>query len=178
MGKGNLVSDPPVGGVASLPLPPFLMFDRVVSIERSGKTGRIEAEYDVVPDAWFFQCHFHGDPVMPGCLGLDALWQLLGFYCAASGAQGSGRALGAKSTEFSGQIRPYDKKVTYKLDVRRFSILKNSGAAIAIADGTVAVDGVSIYEVKDAKVGIFQEIAYRDYPDPTAPNARGGLLER
>ncbi len=178
MGNGTIVDNPPEGGVARLPSPPFLMFDRITKVERNGRSGKIVAEQDIRPDAWYFQCHFIGDPVQPGCLGLDAIWQLLGFYCAASGAQGSGRALGAKEVEFSGQIRPYDKLVTYELDVRRFSVLKDSGAAIAIADGRVLVDGTEIYAVKDAKVGIFRDIAYTDYPNPHSPHARGGLMTR
>lgn len=178
MGNGTIVDNPPEGGVARLPSPPFLMFDRITKVERNGRSGKIVAEQDIRPDAWYFQCHFIGDPVQPGCLGLDAIWQLLGFYCAASGAQGSGRALGAKEVEFSGQIRPYDKLVTYELDVRRFSVLKDSGAAIAIADGRVLVDGTEIYTVKDAKVGIFRDIAYTDYPNPSSPLARGGLMTR
>ncbi len=178
MGNGTIVDNPPEGGVARLPSPPFLMFDRITKVERNGRSGKIVAEQDIRPDAWYFQCHFIGDPVQPGCLCLDAIWQLLGFYCAASGAQGSGRALGAKEVEFSGQIRPYDKLVTYELDVRRFSVLKDSGAAIAIADGRVLVDGTEIYTVKDAKVGIFRDIAYTDYPNPSSPLARGGLMTR
>lgn len=178
MANGTIVENPPEGGVARLPAPPFLMFDRITKVERNGRTGKIVAEQDIKPDAWFFQCHFLGDPVQPGCLGLDAIWQLLGFYCAASGAQGSGRALGAKDVEFSGQIRPYDKLVTYTLDIRRFSVLKDSGAAIAIADGRVSVDGTDIYAIKDAKVGIFRDIAYHDYPNPNSPFARGGLMTR
>lgn len=178
MAKGQLVTDPPEGGIARLPSPPFLMFDRITQVERRGKTGTIVAEQDIKPDAWYFQCHFQDDPVQPGCLGLDAIWQLLGFYCAAAGAAGSGRALGCKDVEFSGQIRPYDQLVRYELDIRRFTILKESGAAIAIANGRVFVDDVQIYAVKDAKVGIFQGIAYNDYPNPTSSYARGGLLER
>ena len=176
--KGVLVEDPPEGGLAQLPAPPFLMFDRVTKIERGERSGKISAEFDILPDAWFFQCHFTNDPVMPGCLGVDALWQLLGFYCVVNGAVGSGRALGAKDTEFAGQIRPYDKVVSYELDIRRFSILKNSGAAVVIGHGSVSVDGEVIYKVKDAKVGVFENIAYSQYPDPSAPNAKGGLLAR
>lgn len=176
MAKGELVINPPAGGLARLPSPPFLMFDRITCIEKAGKTGRIVAELDINVDAWYFQCHFQGDPVQPGCLGVDALWQLLGFYCCNRGAEGSGRALGCKKVEFLGQIRPHDKVVQFELDIRRFSLLKESGTAIAIANGTVAVDGVNVYYVEDAKVGIFKDIAYEDYPNPESPHARGGLM--
>lgn len=177
-GKGNLVEDPPEGGVARLPSPPFLMFDRITEIEKNGRTGRMVAEQDIAPDAWFFQCHFQGDPVQPGCLGLDAVWQLLGFYQNACGAAGSGRALGCRSVEFEGQIRPFDKLVRYDLQVRRFTLLKDSGASIAIANATVSVDGQKIYTIQDAKVGIFKDIAYTDYPNPDSEFARGGLMKR
>ena len=110
LSQGNLVDDPPREFVR-LPAPPLLMMDRVTSIERSGNHGAIVGERDVGVDDWFFQCHFRGDPVQPGCLGLDAVWQLLGLYCALAGGVGSGRALGCKSVEFSGQIRPHDRCV-------------------------------------------------------------------
>lgn len=176
MGRKTLVENAPEGGIPELPLPPFLMFDRITKVERGSRRGRIIAEQDITPDAWFFQCHFAHDPVQPGCLGLDALWQLLGFYCAVNGATGAGRALGAKEIDFFGQIRPYDKVVRYELDVRRFSVLKESGSAVAIANGTVLVDDVAVYTVKDAKVGIFRDIAYHDYPNPASRFARGGIM--
>jgi 3-hydroxyacyl-[acyl-carrier protein] dehydratase / trans-2-decenoyl-[acyl-carrier protein] isomerase len=175
---GRLVEDPPAGGIAKLPAPPFLMIDRITSITRNNRSGKLIAEQDVNFDAWFFQCHFVGDPVQPGCLGVDAVWQLLGFYCAASGAEGTGRALGAKEIEFTGQIRPFNKVIRYELDIRRFSILKEAGSAIAIADGLVFVDGQQIYSVKDAKVGIFKEIEYKDYPNPNSRFAVGGLIQK
>jgi 3-hydroxyacyl-[acyl-carrier protein] dehydratase / trans-2-decenoyl-[acyl-carrier protein] isomerase len=175
---GTLVSDPPAGGLAKLPTPPFLMFDRITEILRESRKGKIVAEQDVKVDAWYFQCHFAGDPVQPGCLGVDALWQLLGFFCAVSGALGSGRALGAGCIEFTGQVRPHDSTVRYELDIRRFTLLKESGAAIAIADGRTYVDDEQIYDVKDAKVGIFKGIAYDDYPNPKSKFARGGLMDR
>jgi 3-hydroxyacyl-[acyl-carrier protein] dehydratase/trans-2-decenoyl-[acyl-carrier protein] isomerase len=109
--QGTLVGDPPADGVPQLPAPPFLMFDRVVEVERRGAQGLIVAEQDVALDAWYFQCHFRGDPVQPGCLGVDAIWQLIGFYAALRGARGAGRALGSKEIEFSGQIRPHNKVV-------------------------------------------------------------------
>ncbi len=177
MANGSLVEDAPEKGIPRLPLPPFLMFDRITTVDRGRRGGRLVAEQDVHVDAWYFQCHFRGDPVQPGCLGLDALWQLLGFYCAINGAQGSGRALGAGEVEFSGQIRPFNKIVRYELDVRRFSILKESGSAVAIAHGSVFVDDELIYSVKDAKVGVFHDIAYTDYPNPDARFARGGIMQ-
>jgi 3-hydroxyacyl-[acyl-carrier protein] dehydratase/trans-2-decenoyl-[acyl-carrier protein] isomerase len=178
LAAGTLVEDPPAAGVAKLPLPPFLMFDRIPLIERNGRTGKIVAEQDVHSDAWYFQCHFRGDPVQPGCLGVDALWQLLGLYCAANGAEGTGRALGCGQIEFSGQIRPFDKLVTYEVDVRRFTNLKDSGSSLAIANGRVSVDGEEIYKCDNLKVGVFKDIAYDDYPNPDSQFARGGLMVR
>ncbi len=174
---GTLVSDPPAEGFPTLPGPPMLMVDRVVEISHRGPQGRIVAEYDVAVDAWFFQCHFRGDPVQPGCLGVDAIWQLIGFYGGVRGARGGGRALGAKEIEFSGQIRPYNAIVRYEIDIRRYTELAGAGAAIAIGTGTVLVDGEPIYVVKDAKVGIFKDIRYTDYPLRSA-NSVGGQLKR
>ena len=173
---GTMVDDPPEEFIR-LPIPPMLMIDRVTEISHDGRRGRIVAERDVRVDEWFFQCHFGGDPVQPGCLGVDAIWQLIGLYCGFRGAQGSGRALGCKEVEFEGQIRPHDQLVRYEIDIRRYTDLKESGAAIAIGTGRVYVDGEHIYTVKDAKVGIFQGIAYPDYPH-RSPNSTGGLLER
>ena len=175
---GNLVKDPPKEGIATLPRPPFLMFDRIIDIERQGRSGTMIAEQDVSVDGWYFQCHFGNDPVQPGCLGVDALWQLLGFYCACNGAKGSGRALGAGAIEFLGQIRPFDKIVRYELTIKRFTFLKETGAAIVIADGKVFVDHVEIYTAEKLKVGVFRDIAYDNYPNPHHRYARGGLLER
>ncbi len=177
-GRGKLVEDPPEGGIAPLPLPPFLMFDRVTKLERGNRSGLIIAEQDIRSDAWFFQCHFANDPVQPGCLGVDAIWQLLGFYCIASGAQGSGRALGTGSIDFQGQIRPYDQTVTYEVSVKRFSMLKESGASLVIGDARVLVDGVPIYTIERARVGVFRGIAYDDYPNHASRHARGGLIAR
>ena len=174
---GRLVEDAPAEFEARLPLPPMLMLDRIVSIERSGARGRIVGERDVRLDDWFFQCHFRGDPVQPGCLGVDAVWQLLGFFCAWSGALGSGRALGCGEIEFSGQIRPHDHVVRYEIAVRRYAALAGTGAAIAIGDATVAVDGVPIYAIKAAKAGVFRDLAYRDYP-LASERSRGGKLTR
>jgi len=160
-----------------LPAPPMLMFDRVTELVREGARGRIVAEQDVRFDDWFFQCHFRGDPVQPGCLGVDAVWQLIGFYCAAAGAHGSGRALGSKEIEFSGQIRPFNTLVRYEVDIRRFSLLKESGSAVAIGSARVLVDGEAVYSIKDAKVGMFLGIAYPDYP-ARSKNSTGGIMDR
>ena len=122
LAQGNLVVDAPAEFIR-LPAPPMLMIDRVVELRRDGARGRIVGEQDIHFDDWFFQCHFRGDPVQPGCLGVDAVWQLVGLYCSAAGAPGSGRALGCKEVEFSGQIRPHDKVVTYRLDVLRLARL-------------------------------------------------------
>lgn len=174
---GRLVDDAPEGFEARLPLPPMLMVDRVVSLERAGARGHVVAERDVRLDDWFFQCHFAGDPVQPGCLGVDAVWQLLGFFCAWSGALGAGRALGCGEIEFSGQIRPHDRVVRYDVAVRRYAALAGAGAALAVGDATVLVDGEPIYAIKGAKAGIFRNLAYDDYPRASA-RSRGGRLER
>ena len=176
-GHGSLVEDPPPGFRARLPVPPMLMVDRIVEIRRDGHRGRVVAEQEVRLDAWFFQCHFLGDPVQPGCLGLDAVWQLVGFFCVWAGGLGAGRALGVGEVEFSGQIRPRDALVRYELDVVRFSRLPASGAAIAIADARVLVDGDPIYTMKRAKSGTFLEIDYPDYPH-ASERSRGGRMER
>jgi 3-hydroxyacyl-[acyl-carrier protein] dehydratase/trans-2-decenoyl-[acyl-carrier protein] isomerase len=172
---GKLVEDPPANGVPRLPAPPFLMFDRVTEISREGRTGRIVAECRVRPEAWYFRCHFDGDPVQPGCLGLDAVWQLVGFFCGTQGAAGSGRALGVESVEFLGQIRPYDQLVRYEVDIRRFRA--SDKASLAVADATVSVDGVTIYTIKGARVGVFPDIAYADFPNPRSRHARGGIVD-
>ncbi len=170
---GNLVEDPPAGFDVRLPAPPFLMMDRILTITAGGRGGRIEAEQDIRPDAWYFQCHFRNDPVQPGCLGVDAIWQLLGFYCAWRGGLGSGRALGCGEIDFGGQIRPYSRLVRYEIDVKRFSRLKESEASIVIGDGTVFVDGEPVYRVAGARTGLFRDIAYRDYPHRSARSAGG-----
>jgi 3-hydroxyacyl-[acyl-carrier protein] dehydratase/trans-2-decenoyl-[acyl-carrier protein] isomerase len=172
---GTLVDDAPEEMTARLPAPPFLMIDRVVEIAREGRRGRVVAERDVRLDDWFFQCHFTNDPVQPGCLGVDAVWQLLGFFCTWSGGLGSGRALGCGEIEFSGQIRPHDAVVRYEIDVKRYQELRGSGSTIAIGDAVVSVDGEPIYELKRAKTGLFRGIGYRHYPNPGA-NARGGRM--
>ena len=174
---GTLFDDAPPGFGARLPTPPMLMLDRVLQIERRGQRGRIVAERDVRVDDWFFQCHFLSDPVQPGCLGVDGIWQLLGFFCAWAGGLGAGRALGCGEVEFFGQIRPYDGCVRYEVDVRRYTELERAGAAMVIGDATLFVDDEPIYTVKKARVGTFQGIAYPDYPNRSA-NARGGKIER
>lgn len=143
-------------GNAQLPLPPMLMFDRITHISEEGGEhgkGEIVAELDVKPDLWFFQCHFKGDPVMPGCLGLDALWQLVGFFLGRTGAPGKGRALGVGEVKFVGQVLPTVKKVTYHLNLKRVIMRR---LVLGIADGVLKADGETIYEAKDLKVGLFK----------------------
>jgi len=143
-------------GNAQLPIPNMLMLDRITHIsEKGGEFGKgeIVAELDIHPDLWFFQCHFPGDPVMPGCLGLDAMWQLVGFFLAWKGNQGRGRALGAGEVKFAGQILPKAKKVTYHIHLKRVIERK---LIMGIADGRVSVDDKEIYFAKDLRVGLFQ----------------------
>lgn len=150
-GKGEMFGK----GNAQLPLPPMLMFDRIVSIkDKGGKFdhGQIIAELDLADDLWFFKCHFEGDPVMPGCLGLDAMWQLLGFYLGWKGGLGKGRALGAGEVKFSGQVLPSSKKITYIIDLKRVIMRK---LVMGIADASMKVDGRLIYQANDLKVGLF-----------------------
>ncbi len=142
-------------GNAQLPLPPMLMFDRITKIaDRGGRhdKGEIVAEMDVKDDLWFFKCHFEGDPVMPGCLGLDALWQLVGFFLGWIGAPGKGRALGVGQVKFSGMVEPGAKIIGYHLNLKRVIMRR---LVMGIADGTMTVDGKTIYEASDLKVGLF-----------------------
>ena len=175
LAHGSLLNDVPAGYNSRLPLPPMLMIDRVDEFSARRARGRIVAERDVRLDDWFFQCHFLGDPVQPGCLGVDGVWQLLGLYCAWRGALGSGRALGCGEVEFAGQIRPHDRVVRYEIEVVRYQALPSSGSAVVIGDATVLVDGEPIYEIKRAKVGVFRDIDYPDYPQ-RSPNSRGGRM--
>ncbi len=142
-------------GNAQLPKPNMLMLDRITHISAEGgefNKGEIVAELDITPDLWFFDCHFPGDPVMPGCLGLDAMWQLVGFFLGWKGNQGKGRALGSGEVKFTGQILPTAKKVTYRITLKRVIERK---LVMGIADGSVEVDGKEIYTAKDLRVGLF-----------------------
>ncbi len=170
---GNMIDDPPADFDARLPAPPFLMIDRIVSLEKNGNRGKIIAEQDIRLDAWYFQCHFSGDPVQPGCLCVDAVWQLIGFYCVWRGALGAGRALGCDQVAFNGQIRPHNHVARYEIDIVRFQGMKNSGASMVIGDAEVFIDGESIATMKRARAGVFKNITYRDYPKKSA-NAFGG----
>ena len=146
-------------GNPQLPLPPMLMFDRIGEIEEDGGEhgkGRIRAELEIRPDLWFFQCHFKGDPVMPGCLGLDALWQLLGFFLGWTGGLGRGRALSVGEVKFSGQILPSAKRIEYGVDLKR---VFKSKLFLGIGDGWLKADGDPIYTAKDLRVGLFKEEA-------------------
>lgn len=138
----------------ALPSPPMLMFDEIVKIDPEGGAsgkGVLEARMAVKPDLWFFGCHFKHDPVMPGCLGLDALWQLLGFYLGWRGAAGRGRALGAKDVKFSGQVLPENKEVIYRVEITR---VKTAPLYMGMGDGEVIADGKRLYTVKGLKVGV------------------------
>lgn len=150
-GRGELFGE----GNAQLPLPPMLMFDRIVSITEDGgkyDASQIIAELDVTPELWFFDCHFTGDPVMPGCLGLDAMWQLVGFYLGWKGGPGRGRALGAGEVKFTGQVLPKAKLVRYHIDLKRVIMRK---LVMGIADARMEVDGREIYVANDLRVGLF-----------------------
>lgn len=142
-------------GNAKLPLPPMLMLDRVLNMDEESGTygkGQVIAELDINPDLWFFECHFKGDPVMPGCLGLDAMWQLVGFWLGWSGGQGRGRALGVGEVKFTGQVTQEVKKVRYEIDIKRAIRRK---LVLGIADGRMYADDELIYKAKDLRVGLF-----------------------
>jgi len=142
-------------GNAKLPLPPMLMFDRISRIDDDGGAhgkGKIIADLDIKESLWFFDCHFRGDPVMPGCLGLDAMWQLVGFWLGWSGSPGRGRALGVGEVKFTGQVTPDVKKVRYEIDISRVIRRK---LVLGLADGKMFADDALIYQAKDLKVGLF-----------------------
>ena len=146
-------------GNARLPLPPMLMFDRITNISDKGGSagkGEIMAELDVKPDLWFFKCHFQDGPVMPGCLGLDALWQMAGFFLGWMGGLGKGRALGVGEVKFSGMVLPSNKLVSYYVEFKRVIMRR---LVVGVADGIVKVDGKPIFEAKDLRVGLFTDEA-------------------
>ena len=152
-GKGDLFGE----GNAKLPLPPMLMFDRITKIEHNTgdfKKGLIKAELDIKDDLWFFNCHFQGDPVMPGCLGLDAMWQLVGFFLGWTGEPGKGRALGVNSVKFTGEVLKNTKTATYEINMKR--ILKKEGTVVGLANGILSADGKIIYRAENLKVGLFK----------------------
>ena len=152
-GKGLIFGE----GNAKLPLPPMLMFDRITNIqENSGiyKKGFIKAELDIKDDLWFFNCHFQDDPVMPGCLGLDAMWQLVGFYLGWIGNPGKGRALGVSTVKFTGEVLKKTKMAVYEIDMKR--ILVKEGTTVGLANGILKADGKKIYTAENLKVGLFK----------------------
>lgn len=154
-GRGELFG----AGNAQLPLPPMLMFDRISEISESGgefNKGFIRAELDLKPELWFFGCHFKGDPVMPGCLGLDALWQMVGFFLGWLGSPGRGRALGLGELKFAGQVLPSMRKIVYNVDFKR---VMRSKLVLGIADGWLSADGEIIYRASDLKVALIRDAA-------------------
>ena len=151
--KGELFGE----GNPQLPMPPMLMIDRITEISSEGghgNKGHVIAEYDISPDLWFFKCHFINDPVMPGCLGLDALWQLTGFNLGWRGMKGRGRALGVGEVKFTGMVTPDTKLVTYKIN---FTRIIDRRLKLALADGLMLADGEEIYSARDLKVGLFSK---------------------
>ena len=152
-GEGKLFGE----GNAKLPLPPMLMFDRITEIKKDigeFKKGFIKAELDIKDNLWFFDCHFQKDPVMPGCLGLDAMWQLVGFYLGWIGEPGKGRALGVNSVKFTGEVLKNIKMATYEINMKR--ILKKEGTVVGLANGILSADGKIIYRAENLKVGLFK----------------------
>ncbi|MFN4140650.1 3-hydroxyacyl-[acyl-carrier-protein] dehydratase FabA [Aestuariivirga sp.] len=151
-GRGELFGP----GNAQLPLPPMLMFDRITEIKKDGGAaglGKVVAEFDIKPDLWFFLCHFKGDPVMPGCLGLDALWQMTGFFLGWLGEPGRGRALGVGEVKLTGMVTPLVRRVTYEVEITRLVLRK---LKMAVSNGIMKADGETVYQVTDMKVGLFQ----------------------
>lgn len=154
-GRGELFGE----GNAQLPLPPMLMFDRITRIEEDGGAngkGIIVAELEIKPDLWFFPCHFKGDPVMPGCLGLDALWQMTGFFLGWLGAPGRGRALSVGEVKFTGMVVPTVKKIEYVVEMKR---VIQRRLTLGIGDGMLKADGEQIYAANDLRVGLFEDDA-------------------
>ena len=152
-GKGDLFGE----GNAKLPLPPMLMFDRITKIEQNKgdfNKGLIKAELDIKDDLWFFNCHFQGDPVMPGCLGLDAMWQLVGFFLGWIGEPGKGRALGVNSVKFTGEVLKSVKMATYEIHMK--IVLKKEGTVVGLANGILSADRKIIYKAENLKVGLFK----------------------
>src|SRR5215467_14228615 len=164
-------------GNAQLPLPPMLMFDRITSITEDGGDagkGEVVAEFDIHPDLWFFKCHFQGDPVMPGCLGLDALWQMVGFFLGWMGGLGRGRALGVDEVKFTGMVLPNAKKITYIVNLKRVIMRK---LVMGIADGIMKVDGKVVYDVKSLKVGPLTDAAAALATRPAVPPPACSAIE-
>ena len=151
-GRGEMFQQGP-----QLPLPPMLMFDRITEIAEAGGEygkGLVRAVLNVKPDLWFFPCHFKGDPVMPGCLGLDALWQMVGFFLGWAGASGRGRALGVGEVKLAGQVLPHVKEIIYGIDIRR---VMRSKLVLGIADGWLKADGEVVYRANDLKVALIKD---------------------
>ena len=154
-------------GNPQLPMPPMLMFDRIIEIsDNAGKAskGHVVAEFQIQPSHWFFECHFKNDPVMPGCLGLDGFWQLIGFFLSWSGGKGKGRALGVKDLKFKGQVRPYHSIITYTIHIRKF--IKRP-TFMAWGDASLSVKNKEIYFAKDLQVGLFEKLVWDTGMDPS-----------